>query len=54
MSTLTDTVNIRCALIQGFFMNVAEYQKENEYKTVSRLYEPLKVKQNQTFFSFYS
>ncbi len=34
MSSLTDTVNIRLALIYGFFMNAAEYQKENEYKTV--------------------
>ncbi len=38
MSSLTDTVNIRCALIQGFFMNAAEYQKENEYKTVSLVF----------------
>jgi ATP-dependent RNA helicase DHX33 len=29
-----DTVNLRHALISGFFMNAAEYQKENEYKTV--------------------
>ena len=34
MSSLTDTVNVRFALIHGFFMNAAEYQKENEYKTV--------------------
>lgn len=29
-----NTVNIRNALVAGFFMNAAEYQKENEYKTV--------------------
>jgi HrpA-like RNA helicase len=29
-----DTVKIRHALISGFFMNAAEYHKENEYKTV--------------------
>lgn len=34
-SSLNDTVGIRNALIAGFFMNAAEYQKENEYKTVS-------------------
>jgi len=36
MSSLKDTVSIRKALIEGFFMNAAEYQKENEYKTVRR------------------
>ncbi len=36
MSSLKDTVNIRKALIEGFFMNAAEYQKENEYKTVRK------------------
>lgn len=35
MSSLSDTVNIRYALIHGFFMNAAEYQKENEYKTIT-------------------
>ena len=30
-----DTVSIRRSLIAGFFLNAAEYQKENEYKTVS-------------------
>lgn len=29
------TANIRTALIHGFFMNAAEYFKENEYKTVN-------------------
>ena len=33
-SRSNDTVNIRRALIAGFFLNAAEYQKENEYKTV--------------------
>jgi HrpA-like RNA helicase len=31
-----DTVKIRQALISGFFMNAAEYHKENEYKTVNK------------------
>lgn len=29
------TANIRTALIHGFFMNAAEYFKENEYKTIT-------------------
>ena len=33
-SRTQDTVNIRRSLIAGFFLNAAEYQKENEYKTV--------------------
>ena len=32
---LSDTANIRTALIHGFFMNAAEYFKENEYKTIT-------------------
>ena len=34
VSSSSDTVAIRTALISGFFMNAAEYQKDNEYKTV--------------------
>ena len=34
-SSSNDSVKIRMALISGFFMNAAEYQKENEYKTVN-------------------
>ena len=30
-----DTVSIRQSLIQGFFINAAEYTKENEYKTIT-------------------
>ncbi|RNA11852.1 ATP-dependent RNA helicase DHX33 [Brachionus plicatilis] len=34
-SSSNDSVKIRMALISGFFMNAAEYQKENEYKTMT-------------------
>ncbi|CAF1020682.1 unnamed protein product [Brachionus calyciflorus] len=34
-SSTNDSVKIRMALISGFFMNAAEYQKENEYKTIT-------------------
>ena len=34
-SSSNNTVSIRQAIIEGFFMNAAEYTKENEYKTVS-------------------
>ena len=37
LASSNNSVNIRHALISGFFMNAAEYQKENEYKTVSEL-----------------
>jgi len=30
-----DTVSIRKALIHGFFMNSAEYFKENDFKTIN-------------------
>lgn len=33
-SSSSDSVSVRKALISGFFMNAAEYQRENEYKTV--------------------
>jgi hypothetical protein len=33
-STSNNSTNIRNSLIHGFFMNAAEYQKENEFKTV--------------------